>query len=169
MPGSWTYIVDEPMRTDLLRSYGIEDEVIALGVDSGWSHQSFDFCCRKPSHSSDDQHEIKDDVVVAIYETDVDESYSCRKCDDGLEFVYFNVKTPEDIKVIGHSVQSLLAALFEDLVQSTHFGRYEMADAAKIVGFKHLKEVFEFVINDQLLENRGYYERRFAFLNSLSP
>ena len=168
MPESWTYIVDEPRRTELLKGYGLSNRVIGLGVDGDWSHEAFGFCCRKPMGYSDDPNEESGDVVVGIFETDRDESFSCRKRGDILEFVSFELKDPLNLKVLGTSIQSLLAVLFEDLVQSEGYNRWELKKAATCVGFEHLQDLYDFMMNALPLGLRGYDARLLEFVLGLS-
>jgi hypothetical protein len=163
----WTYIVKEPMRTQLLGDFGLSDSVISLGVDSNWPDEIFGFCCRKPTLSSDNQNETTLDSVVAVWETDLKESYSVRRVDGGLEYLFFNAKKPETLQVIGHSIQSLLGGLFEELVQSARFTRVELLAAAEIVGFNHVEKVIDFVLDEAKQNSQTYYERRYVFLKGL--
>ncbi|MCP4678690.1 MAG: hypothetical protein GY854_24905 [Deltaproteobacteria bacterium] len=176
MPDAWTYIVEEPRRTELLRDFGLTDLVISLGGGGEIPDEIFDYYCVKPSHSLDDENQAGSELVVGVFESRHGDCYGVRKRGDGVEFVYFHVKKTEDLVVIGSLEKSLLGLLFEEIADSAFHTRDELSRAANAIGFKYLDEVLEYVFSEREIILKGnrqrdmkaYFKRRLAFVRDLS-
>ncbi len=175
MPDTWTYIIEEPRRTELLTDYGVPEAVISLGSDD-LPDEVFDFYCNKPKHVFKDQTQAESDLVAAIFETRYKESYACRRKGNGLEYIYINVKNPADITILGDSEQCLFRALFDDIVDSEYHPRDPVTRAADAVDFQFLADTYSFVFMERELAIKGrrdrdmkaYYERRLAYIRGQS-
>ncbi len=170
------YVIAEPRRTELLRGYGVSEAVISLGNGGELPDEVFDFYCLKPKTTLTGHDQKDADIVVGIFESRYDDAYGCRKGENGLEFVCFNVKHPTEIDVLGSSEQSLLGMLFEEIIDAEFHGRDPLTRAADAIGFKYLMETYAYVFSERELAIKGerkrdmkaYFDRRLAFIRGLS-
>ncbi len=176
MPVAWTYIVEEPRRTELLRGFGLSDVLISLGSGGDLPDEILDYYCIPPSCSLKNQGQPDSDLVVGIFESRHGDCYACRKNGDSLEFIYFHIKKSEEMVVIGSSEKSMMGLLFEEIADSAFQTRDELSRAADSVGFKHLDDVLAYVFSEREILLKGnkqrdmkkYFERRLVFLRGLS-
>ncbi len=175
MPDNWTYIVEEPRRSELLKEWGVPDLIIQLGSGSV-PDEVFDFNCRKPKFVFKDDAPTGDAEVVGIFESQYDEAFACRKKGDGMEYIYFNVRHPGDIEVHGGSEQALLRSLFDQLVDSEFYKRDDIERAAKVIGFECLADTFAFIFAERERAMQGsrkrdmkaYFKRRLDYVQGIS-
>ncbi len=171
MPNNWTYIVEEPRRSELLREWGVPELIISLGSGSV-PDEVFAFNCQKPKHAFSDEEPSDKDLVVGVYESSYGEAYACRRQGDGIEFIYFDVKRPTDIQVYGASPQCLLRALFDEIVDGQQYQRDDITRAAKKIGFKYLPDTYAFIFGerkqtlygDRKRDMKAYHRRRLEYI-----
>jgi len=176
MPDTWTYIVEEPRRTELLRGFGLSDMLISLGAEGDIPDNIFDYYCVPPSCQLEGQGRPDSDLVVGIFESRHGDCYACRKNGDSLEFIYFHIKKSEEMVVIGSSENSMMGLLFEEITDSAFHTRDDLSHAADAVGFKYLDDVLAYVFSEREILLKGnkqrdmkkYFERRLAFVRGLS-
>ncbi|MCP4600328.1 MAG: hypothetical protein GY847_07315 [Proteobacteria bacterium] len=172
MPDTWTYVIEEPKRTELLTSYGVPEKVISLGSGDNLPDEVFDFYCNKPKHVFKNEQQDGSNLVVGIFESRYNESYACRKKDNELEYIYFNVKKPTEVTVLGDSDQCLLRALFDEIVDGEFHPRDLITRSAKTVDFQYLGDTFSFVFlereqaikGERKRDMKAYFERRLAYI-----
>lgn len=171
MPDNWTYIVEEPRRSELLREWGVPETIISLG-SGNVPDEVFDFNCRKPKHIFKDDDPSEKTPLVGIFESQYEEAFACRKQENGVEFVYFNLRHPENIEVYGTGVQCLLRALFDLIVDGEFYKRDAIERAAKIIGFECLADTFAFIFNERKKtmygprkkDMKAYFKRRLEYI-----
>ena len=171
MPDNWTYIVEEPRRSELLREWGVPETIISLG-SGNVPDEVFAFNCQKPKHVFSDADTSEKALVVGIFESHYDEAFACRKQGDGVEYIYFNVKRPADIEVWGASHQCLLRALFDEIVDGQQYQRDDITRAAKTIGFEYLPDTYAFIFGerkqtlygDRRRDMKAYHRRRLEYI-----
>lgn len=171
MPDNWTYIVEEPRRSNLLREWGVPETIISLG-SGNVPHKVFEFDCQKPKHVFTDDDPSDKIPMPGIFESQYDEAFACRKQGDGVEYVFFNLRHPENLEVYGTSEQCLLRALFEELVAGEYYKRNDIEQAAKIIGFNCLPDTFAFIFNERKetlygprkKDMKAYFKRRLEYI-----
>lgn len=163
--GCWNYIVDEPRRSELLRQLGISEPVVRLGNGGALPHPVFEFHCRTPHRSSDDQWATFP-LVIALYETLGGICYAVRKVEQGLEFVSFDSEEPSALEVLGSSEQAVLADLVLELLGSGEHTDEAVRDGAAALGFSHFDACLAF-LNRESQNEDGYEEQRVAFTRTL--
>ncbi len=172
MTDNWTYITEEPHRTELLTSYGVPQVIVSLGSGQALPDEVFEFYCNPPRAKIAGHTEAGGVPLVGLFESKYNESYACRKEEETLEYLYFNVKKPEDILVLGDSEQAMFRALFEEIVDSEFHHRDFVTRAAEKVDFRYLADTYAFVFLERELAIKGqrtrdmkaYYERRLAYI-----
>ncbi|MDJ0764909.1 MAG: hypothetical protein QNJ97_18145 [Myxococcota bacterium] len=177
MSFDWTYIIDEPRRTELLRGFGLSEKVIALGSGENLPDPVFDFYCNKPKYVLKEASTPPDaEPLAGIFESRYNEAYACGKWENKIAFVYFNFKHLEDVTSYGASEQSLLRALFEEIVDSEFHKRDDIERAAAAVGFRFLPDTYAYVFSERERAMKGerkrdmkaYFERRLAYIRGVS-
>ena len=174
MPDNWTYIVEDPRRSELLREWGVPELIISLGSGSV-PDEVFEFNCQKPKHVFSDEETSDKELVVGVYESKYDEAFACRRQGDGVEFVCFNVKRPTDVQVYGASPQCLLRALFDEIVESEYYKRDDIERAAKNIGFDYLADTYAFIFGERKLtmydprkrDIKAYHKRRLKYIRGI--
>ena len=171
MPDNWTYIVEEPRRSELLREWGVPELIISLGSGSV-PDEVFAFNCQKPTYVFAEEETSGKDSVVGVYESQYDEAFACRRQGDGVEFIYFSVRRPTDIQVYGDSPQCLLRALFNEIVESEYYKRDDIERAAKKIGFDYLADTYAFIFGERKQtmygprkrDMKAYHKRRLEYI-----
>ena len=174
MPDNWTYIVEEPRRSELLREWGVPEPVISLGSGSV-PDEVFEFNCQKPKHVFSEEETSDQELVVGVFESKYNEAFACRRQGDGVEFIYFSVKNPTDVQVYGASHQCLLRALFNELVESNYYKRDDIERAAKVIGFEYLADTYAFIFGERKLtlydsrkrDMKAYHKRRLGYIRGI--
>lgn len=105
--------------------------------------------------------------VVALWECQTRVTGARRGSDGRLEFLKFDLESPDDFHVIGSSEQSVLADLFLDLYEDEH-PESDLRRAAAAVGFRYLDGILRFHVDHPADLTVSHDEHRSGFTRGLT-